>query len=695
MMDMKPLPPVYEQDKQTTSNDRAKGGFPLRTLERILSDNDLHYNHRQKTEIAYAYYDGDNVTPEMESRAKAYGFTETRNKNLVSRVINTVLGQEEKSRRDPKLDADEDEFSDVADVLNVRLKEAQRETNADQEIGSSYASQVKGGLGWCGVYKRADPYQYQYAIEDIPWQEMDYDRRAKRIDLSDRAWDSRAQWKDLADVLAMYPEHKDDIKAAMNGSTATWANDDQIEDVVHQSGYGGTLNTSWFRTRRNEWMEGSRDRIRMYEVEYKVPAIVAVMRVAHRWICVDKSNPAHIEAISRGMVELKKVPTNQYRRAIFAGPIRLSDEPTKLNKFSRVPFVAFRRDMDKSTYGLIEGMISPQDDYNDASMRVRWILQATQLMMDSDAVDTNYNSIADITDNMMRSDMVAILNPGRQNRDKGLHFRNDFELKRELFDRQADSERLVQGVPGIFNASMGNGQPGTSSGIAISSLVEQGMVSMGELNGNYAYSRRMVFELLLDLIAEDHAERNMTVRIGSGAARREVVLNTQDQQTGRPMNMVKDAPIKLGLGEVPSSPAYQIQQSQQIGDMIRALAGTPQAAVLIPSWVEQTSAFGPDRKKIAEDMRKVAGLPAGGDKSGAEQFQAQQQKIQAQQAQMQAELAQISMQLQQAKVAETMARAKKTESDAALNIARVAQVDQQVTPTEEQLIQQALQEAMA
>jgi hypothetical protein len=187
----------------------------------------------------------------------------------------------------------------------------------------------------------------------------------------------------------------------------------------------------------------------------------------------------------------------------------------------------------------------------------------------------------------------------------------------------------------------------------------------------------------------------MIVRIGSGAARREVVLNTQDPQTGSSMNMVKDAPIKLGLGEVPSSPAYQIQQSQQIGDMIRALAGTPQAAVLIPSWVEQTSAFGPDRKKIAEDMRKVAGLPAGGDKSGAEQFQAQQQQIQAQQAEMQATLGQISMELQRAKVAETIARAKKTESDAALNVARIAQVDQQVTPTEDELIQQALQEAMA
>lgn len=713
-MILKPLPPLYEQDNIKSSNDKAKNGFSLRALERLLAADDDWLDWQNRTEIAFAYYDGDNVTQEMQKRARAYGFTETRNKNLIARVVNTVLGQEEKSRRDPKLDADSDEGADVAEVLNVKLKEAQRETNADQEIGSSYSSQVKGGLGWCGVSRRADPFKYQYAVEDIPWREMRYDRRAKRIDLSDAAWICRAQWKDLGDVIAIYPECEEVLRQSING-LATWANDGPIDDEVNRVQYSTERSATYFRTRRAEWMEGTRERIRMYEVEYKVPALQVVMRVGSRWIIVDKNNPAHVEAISRGMVQMKKVPTDQIRRSIFAGPIRLSDEATQLKRFSKVPYFAFRRDIDQSPYGLIEGMIAPQDDYNDASMRMRWMLQAQQLVLDRDALATEYNSIEDIQNTMMRPDMVAILNENRRNTGRGLDFNNNFQIKQELFAKMQDSHKLVQDVPGIYNASMGNGQPGTSSGIAISSLVEQGMVSMGELNGNYTSSRRATFELLVDLIAEDHVERNMVVRIGSGPSRRKIVLNTQDPETGKPMNMVKDAGVKLGLGEVPSSPAYMLQQSQQIGEMIRALGATPQAAVLIPSWVEQTSAFGPDRKRIAEDMRKISGLPSPGDKQGAENQQAQLQQQQAQQAEQQAIMMQAKAQAEMAAARKAMAEAValeqlleagvpveqgladvlKTKSDAFESIEKTrAAKTMQPEQDEEAMIAQALAEAM-
>lgn len=716
-MILTPRPPLYDEDKRPSSNDRSKGGYSLRALERLLTDSEGMNEWRQRTQIAFAYYDGDNLTPEMARQARDYNFRDPRNKNLVARVINSVLGQEEKSRRDPKNEADDDEFADIADVLNVRLKEAQRETNADMEIGSSYANQVKGGIGWCGVARRADPFQYQYAIEDIPWKEMHWDQRAKRVDLSDGAWVCRQQWKDVGDVIAMYPEHKATIWRAMSG-VANWDSDGPLGEDVQRTGYGygaGPQGShSWFQTRRTQWMEGTRERICMYEVEYKVPAMVVVMRVGHRWITVDRENPAHVEAISRGLAPMKKVPTRQIRRAIFAGPIRLSDEPTKLKRFSKVPFFAFRRDSDQTPYGLIEGMIAPQDDYNEASMRVRWMLQAQQLVMDSDALDAKFNTIEDITSTMMRPDMVAILNPTRTNRSDGLNFKNDFLLQKELFSRMQDSHSLMQDVPGVYNSAMGNGQPGATSGIAISSLVEQGIVSMGELNGNSAFSRRIVYELLMDLIAEDHAERDMVVHIGSGAARREVVLNTQDPQTGQPKNMVKEAPVKLGLGEVPSSPAYQIQQSQQIAEMILALRGTPQAAVLIPSWVEQSSAFGPDRKRIAEDMRKVAGLPANGDKQGAEALQQQAMQQAQQQAQQQAARLQAETQAKQAAARKAMAEAQaleqllqagapveqglanvlKTKSETLVNIERSRETDKSGMD-EDSMISEALAEAGA
>ena len=158
------------------------------------------------------------------------------------------------------------------------------------------------------------------------------------------------------------------------------------------------------------------------------------------------------------------------------------------------------------------------------------------------------------------------------------------------------------------------------------------------------------------------------------------------------MNVVKDAPVKLGLGEAPSSPAFQMQQSQLVGSMITALAGTPQAALLVPTWVEQNSAFGPGRKQLAEDMRKMAGLPSAADKAGADQWQKQQQEQAAQQAQMEAQVSQAALAKEQAQAGEAKARIDKLNSETLKNLTEVSAV---TAANEDQLISEALQEALA
>jgi hypothetical protein len=337
-------------------------------------------------------------------------------------------------------------------------------------------------------------------------------------------------------------------------------------------------------------------------------------------------------------------------------------------------------------------MISPQDDYNEASQRMRWMLKAQQLILDSDALDDDYNTVADITETMMRPDMVAVLNPNRANRGQNaLTFRNDLALQKELFELMQDSKMLIQDVPGVYSSQLGNAPTGVTSGIAINSLVEQGIVAMGELNDNYTHARRLVYENLVDLIAEDHAQADLQVKIGSGQSRRVVVLNTIDQETGEPKNVVKDAPVKLGLGETPASPAYQMQTAQMVGNMISALAGTPHAAMLIPSWVETNSMFGPNRKQIADDMRRATGLPTAGDRQGAQQWQEQQQQAAAQQAALASQAAQAQVFKATAEAEEANAKVKKIGSETLKNLADIAAT---TAANEDEMIAEALREAM-
>lgn len=686
---IKPIPPLDERESHSkTVRDKAgAGAWPIESVERMLADQDEQPPWRERADKACAYVDNvdnEQLTPQQKQDAMAAGIP-ARAINLVGRVVNGILGQEAKTRRDPILEPDDDDFADVADVLNVRLKEGQRETDANRAVSDAYSSQVRAGLGWTEVRRNADPLRYDYAVDSVPRDQMWWDWRARKIDLSDARWVCRSQWKDLDEVVAAYPKWRKTLEQAVD-SWASWFNDGPVDEEV-RLGYNDFQSSTRFRQRTSEWREGIRRRLRMYHIQYRVPALVTILRVGFRKIIVDPQNPLHQEAISRGIGKLERAPTMQIRNAIYAGPFRMLDEATTLKRFSYTPFFAFRRDSDDTPFGLVESMIAPQDDYNESSQRMRWMLRAQQLLIDNDALDETINTKADIVETMMRPDMVAVLNAKRTNKD-GMAFRNDFALQKELFERMQDSKMLIQDVPGVYGPQLGDAPTGVTSGIAMNTLVEQGIVAMGELNDNYMLGRRLTFENLVDLIVEDHAEADMRVRIGTGQARREVVLNTRHPETGQPMNVVKDSPVKLGLGEAPASPAYQMQTAQIVGDMIRAMAGTPHAGILIPTWIETNSMFGPNRKQVADDMRRATGLPTGGDRNGAQQWQQAQQQAAAENAQLQNAGAKAEVIKKNAEADEVIARTNKIESETLKNMAEVAMT----TPADEDAqIEAALQ----
>ncbi|HKB53770.1 MAG TPA: hypothetical protein VKD22_07195, partial [Ramlibacter sp.] len=359
--------------------------------------------------------------------------------------------------------------------------------------------------------------------------------------------------------------------------------------------------------------------------------------------------------------------TSQVRRALYAGPHRLLDEATARRNFPFIPFFAFRDDFDASPYGLIDGMVAPQDEYNERRLRIQWMLKARQVSMDSDALDVKFNSIEEIAENVMRPDLVAITNPSRTNKaGPAVTIGNGLSVQREQFDVMADAKELIQHVAGRFNSQLGNAQ--VQSGIANSLLIQQGEQTIGEMNDNYVTARRMAFECLVDLMLEDYGSQPMQVMVGNGKTRRPVTLNSWDPQTKEPVNMVKDANIKTALADTPNTPAYRQQTQQQIATIITALAGNPQAtAILAPAYIESTSLD--NRADLASQLRKITGQPDPGDKQGQ---QAAEQAAQ-QQLQRQAQLAEAA---QTAKI-DDMAAAAEQKRASARNAAATASATEQ------------------
>lgn len=617
---MKPLKPVIERSAGYGRDEAARDGFSLSALEDLLSDCQSQPEWRSRADIAHAYYDmGKQLTEAQKAKIKRDWGIEPRQTNLIHGVVNGVLGQEAKARTDIRVEADDDEHADVADVFSMRMKEAMREANSDMAVSEAYAGMVKGGIGWVEVSRASDPLDYPYRVTHIHRNEIWYDWRARHLGLNDGRWQVRKRWQDLDEAVALMPEFRQILESAVNGWDLLNLPEDSESSIILQRAWNNERRT---RIVRDEWCDTARRRVKFYEVWYRVPAEVVVLQMSPtRRVMYDKANPLHVEAVSRGLVKVSKSITRQIRMALFAGPHRLIDVGTTRRNFPYVPFFAFRDDEDRSPYGLIEGMISPQDEYNERRQMVNWMLKARQIMVDNDALDRTFNTERDLEATAMRPDLFLVLNGKRQNAN-GVRIGNDLQMQAEQFEVMQDAKQLIQDVPKVFSSQLGNAPAGVTSGIANSLLIEQGIVAMGELNDNYRFGRKLVHEQLLDLIVEDHLDENMQVIVGTGTQRRAIVLNSWDPETGAPLNRVKDAPIRVGLSDVPASPAFRMQEQQQLATIIQGLATNPAALnILAPAYIEGSSLS--NRQALADDLRRATGVPTANDRQA--QAQAQQQ----------------------------------------------------------------------
>lgn len=690
--------------------DLAKGGFNISHLMKMIQDCDEQpTSWRARSDLAAAYVDGKQLSPEQMRALQMENMPDVKATNLIGRVIRGVCGQEAKSRTDIKISSDAEEDSDLCDVFSEKIKEAQRETYADMAVSQAYFGQVVPGIGFVEVAKNSDPLDYNYRVQDVHRSEIWWDWAGAKRDvlLNGARWMVRKRWQDLDELEARMPQHAELLRR-MSGGWDGFAFDDATDGSLLSTRFDEDRRWSAER-RRSDWFDVSRNRVKMYEVWYKIDAMGVILHLSPtRRLLYDPQNRSHVQAVASGSVKISKQLTTQIRMSLFAGPHRLQDISTRKRRFPYVPFIAYRDDEDYSPYGLVEGMISPQDEYNARRIRINWLLRARQILVDNDALDEKVNSLAEVAQQIMRPDMTVVLRGNRSNAN-GFQVLNSLQLQREQVDVMQDAKQLIQDVSGVYGSQLGQASSGVTSGIANSLLIEQGAVAMGDLNDNYRHSRRLVFENLLDLIVEDHRDQEVPVKIGNGSSRRVVVLNQWDPEAMEILNNVADSPVRVGLGEVPSTPAYRMQQQQQIATIIGALQGNPQAvAVLAPVFVESTDL--PNRMEVADDIRRLSGQPTSGDKQRAQQME-EAGRAQAEKQQQMADAAvQLDLQDKAAKVEKTKSEtelnnAKTVEighgigmeeaAHASQEAASIAQAQPDPAQQQEQAIDASLQEAMS
>lgn len=658
--------------------------MPLERLTNILQDARNEPQWRDLANKCADYYDHKQASADWIARVQQTGEPLTII-NLIQRTINGALGQEAKTRLNWKVTPDSDYFKEISTVLGERLSEAQREGRSDLAISEAYSSMLRTGIGWVEVSQDPDPLAYFLRFNAVHRNDVYWDWRAKLADKSDARWMMRQRWVDLDEAKTLMPRHKELFEIGCNNGPIT----DAVASTLMLS--RGTFDSIYDIRRRfthatEEWLDdGVRKRVRFYSVYYKQFKREVAMVSGTKRVRYNAKNPIHQQLVQSGQVKLLEGPSHCIRHAMFAGPFRLFDVEMPTRRFPLVPFVCYSADDDYSPYGLIHGMIEPQDEYNKRRSRLLWLLQAKQIFVDDDALNPEHNDFAQLAQEAMRPDAMFVLNANRRNAN-GLVIKDSGSLSREQAEVMNDSKQLIQDQPGLFSPQFGSNGVGANSGVALNSLMEQSVASLGETSDNYRMSRQVVGDLALDFISNELKGQEIEVYVGSGAKRKAIVLNTWTPE-GLPKNHIEDAQMKVGLGDIPTSPAYKAQEQQKIANILSTV-GSDQAAraILLPALIE--SGDMEHRAEYAKWLRQQYGVP----EPGQEDEQMQQGQQQAKQAQQQQN--ELAARAANAKIATDEAKAMKTQAEAAKVQQEVGMVNQPaLQPTEQDLIQQALAEA--
>ncbi|GLY59278.1 portal protein [Pectobacterium carotovorum subsp. carotovorum] len=616
------------QPQQQDNRDR----FTQRQLLDLSSDIDAQPDWRTTANTACAYYDGDQLAPEVVAKLRERGQPLTMH-NLIAPTIDGVLGMEAKTRTDLMVIADDpdEEMEQLADAVNAEFADVCRLSNINKARSDAYAEQIKAGLSWVEVRRNSDLFGSRYKVGTVHRNEVFWDWHSREADMSDCRWLMRKRWLDVDEVKATFPDMSQVIDYSINewrGFVDTDIAEGQESALI--SAYDEYQ--QWSR-KDTEWVSANRKRVMLQVIYYRTYQQVPVLELSNgRVIQFDKNNVMHAVALATGRVSVVMSRVSRIREAWFVGPHFLGDRPCSAPQgmFPLVPFWGYRKDKTGAPYGLACRAIPAQDEVNFRRIKLTWLLQAKRIIKDADATNMTDRQLADEVE---RPDGVITLNPQRHNKTTAadaINIQQDFQVAQQQFQVMQESMKLIQDGMGVYSAFLGQ-DTSASSGVAISNLVEQGATTLAEINDNYQFACQQVGQLLLSYLLEDLTRRrNYSVVVNRDDPRRRKSVTINEESSNGMTNDVSRLRAHIALAPIQQTPAYKSQLAERMSQVITGLPPQVQATVL-DMWVELLDV--PKKAEFIERIRSALGTPKAPDEMTPEEQQAaqQQQQLQAQQ----------------------------------------------------------------
>ena len=602
---------TIEQEQQQAQATATTAGEPI-TLEEytaICEEIEEQPAWRAVADKEMDYADGNQLDSELLRRQAELGIPPAV-EDLIGPALLSIQGYEATIRTDWRVTPNgEPGGQDVADALNFRLNQAERQSKADAACSDAFRPQIGCGIGWVEVSRESDPFKFPYRCMEIRRGEIHWDMKVGK-DWENARFLRRQRWLRPDRIAMVFPQHADLLREVGKGGAGWWS---ALDLTAMEGGASTGLRNAWNEARawtvqEDRWYNPNSAEICLAELWYRRWVQVFVLKTPDgRVVEYDPNNDAHVIALASGRIEPKRATVARVRRSYWIGPHCLHDGPTPYTHrhFPYVPFFGFREDATGIPYGYVRGMKYAQDSLNSGISKLRWGMSVARVERTKGAVDMTDDQLRR---QVARPDADIVLNAEHMQK-PGARFevKRDYNLTDQHYQMLNDNRATIERVSNITSGFMGR-QGTATSGLQEQTQVEQSNQSLARIMDNFRSARTLVGELLLAMIVEDIGRQRVAVVIEGDAvtADRTVVINEpqRDPETGMPYlsNDLGRTLLKVAMEDVPSTNSYRGQQLNAMSEAIKSMPPQYQAAVL-PFLVSLMDV--PFKRDVVEAIRAV------------------------------------------------------------------------------------------
>ncbi len=160
-----------------TTDDLA---LSLREYQELYDEIELQPRWRAIADKEMDYADGNQLDSDLLRRQAELGIPPAV-EDMIGPTMLSLQGYESTTRTDWRVTPNGDPGGqDVADALNFKLNQAERESKADRACSKAFRPQIACGIGWVEVARDPDPIRYPYRVSAVHRNEMHWDMNFSR-----------------------------------------------------------------------------------------------------------------------------------------------------------------------------------------------------------------------------------------------------------------------------------------------------------------------------------------------------------------------------------------------------------------------------------------------------------------------------------------------------------------------------------